>query len=202
MTATERFTALPRVVRWLLWAVLGLGAYYFVIEKVVEKTSALNALATIKADRLARIEAGAAALDSAQSGVNAGVQRFGLVALPGDAKERSEAFSKRVAEILHARSVHDHTSTVKDTPLGAGPLLASVGADYRIDRLVTELQFDASPETVAAVLADLERAPEVTCVSRVQVRKATAQGGKSGGRMLKTTIAAEVWQLVRKAKTR
>lgn len=202
MTVSERFGALPRAVRWLVWAVVGLAGYFLVIERVVEETSRLNALADAKADRLAKIGAGAVALASAQSGVKAGVQRFGLVGLPGDPKERSEAFSRRVAEILHAHGVRDHTSTVKDTPLGNGPLLAALGADYRVDRLVTELQFDAPPETVAAVLADLERAPEVTAVARVQVRKAAPQGGRSAGKVLKTTIAAEVWQLDRKVKAR
>lgn len=201
MTIAERFRSLPRSARWLIWGALGLLAYFVIVEPIVERTSRLRILADSRAGQLAKAHSGAVVLAAAQSDIKAGVQRFGMVELPGEPKERSEAFSRRVGEILQAHGVRP-TSTVKETPLGNGPLLGALGSEYKVDRLVTELQFDASPATVAAVLADLERAPEVAAVSRVQVRKAGPQGDRPVGKVLRTTIAVEAWQLVRKAKTK
>jgi hypothetical protein len=195
---------MPRAARWGLWAGVVLAAYFLVIEPVLDATNTLNERAD-KAQRrvIESRSAGEAAL-VAEGDLKAGVPRFGLPKLPGEPKERSEALTRRIASILQSRGVRDHTSTVKESPLPTGPLTGAVGADYRVDRLVTELQFDASPETVAGVVADLEKAAEVAAVSRVQLRKGVATPGAKGPapRLLKATIAVEAWELVRKGRAR
>lgn len=218
-----RFAAMPRAARWLILGGVGIGAYFALVEPVLDATAKLNAAC---ASRLARLET--AARDhptdsSVESDVKLGVQRYGLVSMPGAPKDRSEALNRRIAQVLMAHSVRDVTTTVKETPLSGNALArelsaggsggaasAESGSDIRVDRLVTELQFEASPETVAAVVADLEKSPEIATVSRLQVRKAVASGGGGGGngskgsssRLVKAVIAAEAWQTVRKGRSR
>lgn len=207
-----RFAALPRAARWLVLGGVAIAAYFAVVEPVLDATAKLDAAYALK---LARLEAAArdhATDSSVESDVKLGVQRYGLVSMPGAPKDRSEAVNRRIAQVLMAHSVRDVTTTVKETPLSGNTLARELGpsgdggVELRVDRLVTELQFEASPEAVAAVVADLERSPEITTVSRVQLRKAAAGGGSgsksSSSRLVKAVVAAEAWQTVRKGRSR
>lgn len=203
-TAAERFRSLPRAVRWLGVFVLLLAGYFLVCEPVIDLTNKVSARADDKAAKLAAAESNVETLSAAYGDVKSGLQRHGPILLPGEPKARSEALNKRINAVLQSHSVRDHTATAKEVSLSPGPLAKAIGETNTVERLVMELQFEASPETVAAVLADLERSPEVSMVSRFQVRRSTpASGGKSSGpRTLKATLAVEGWQLVRKGRTR
>jgi len=85
-------------------------------------------------------------------------------------------------------------------PLGQGPLRDVYGEGERIDRLVREVQFEGTPEQIAAVVSDLENAPEIAAVSRVQVRRGDQQD--TAARMLKVTVAAEAWVVGKKGRAR
>lgn len=212
---TARYASLPRAARWLLLGGVAIAAYFAVVEPVLDATARLNAECSAKMARLDSAARDRAADGSVESDVKLGVQRYGMVAMPGAGKDRSEALNRRIAQVLMAHSVRDVTTTVKETPLSGSTLARELGTsgdggtDLRVDRLVTELQFEASPETVAAVVADLERSPEITAVSRLQLRKAA--GGTGGGgngakvassRLVKAVVAAEAWQTVRKGRSR
>jgi len=240
MTSTkrliERFVLLPRAARWLVIGGLGIGAYFAVVEPVLDATAKLDAQCATKLARLAAVSRDHVMDSSVESDVKLGVQRYGLVSMPGAPKDRSDALNRRIAQVLMSHNVRDVTTTVKETPLSGNALARELsaagtgaatgiggdsGTDIRVDRLVTELQFEASPETVAAVVADLERSPEIATISRLQVRRATAangggNGGSNGGsggvnangskssgpRLVKAIVAAEAWQTVRKGRSR
>jgi hypothetical protein len=74
-----------------------------------------------------------------------------------------------------------------------------VDSAFRVERLVTDLQLTGEPEAIAAIIADLERHPLVTTLSRVQMRKAE---GRDTGRSLRASISVETWVLVKKARNR
>lgn len=179
-----------------------LGAFYGIIDPALGLAQKWNVSAQAKLERLSRSGREAAELSEAEGDIKNGVLRFGVVALPGAAKERSDALNRRVGQVLRSHGVTDHTSSVKEMPLGSASFDQQFGSDVRVERLVTELQFEASPDSVAAVLADLERSPEIAAVSRVQIRKASANGQekKSSSRTVRATLAVEAWQVVRKLK--
>jgi hypothetical protein len=184
---------LPRAARWGLCALAALLAYFVVVEPVVDKTSTLNSRAQARAKAIAEVRSGGGA-----GAADLGLRQFGVVEPPGDARERAVALDRRVLEVLEKHSVEKHTSTTKTAPLASGPLLTALAtANQKVDRRIREIQFEATPETLAAVIADLERAPEVAAVSRVQIRKSD-----DGGRTLRATVAAEAWTLVRKGASR
>ncbi len=184
---------LPRAGRWGLLALAGLFAYFGVVEPVVDKTGALKARAEARTRAIAEVRSGGAA-----AAADLGLRQFGVVEPPGDPRERAVAFDRRVLEVLDKHSVAKHTSTTRTVPMTPGPLLTALAtANQKVDRRIREIQFEATPETLAAVIADLERTPEVAAVSRVQIRKA-----EDGGRMLRATVSAEAWTLVRKGASR
>lgn len=189
----ETFRSLPRWARWSAVAGAGLLGYFAVVEPTLDQVNALNSRASARADAIREVRSGS------DGGADAlGVRKHGRVSVPGDPRERAVAFDRRVLEILDRHDVKDHTSTTRVVPMSSGPLLAALAAsDQRVDRRVREIQFEASPEALSAVLSDLEQAPEVAAVSRVQVRK-----GDASGRTLRASVSAEAWILSRKGAAR
>ncbi len=191
--AADIYRGLPRAGRWGLCALAGLLAYFAVVEPVVDKTSTLNSRAQSRARAIAEVRSGGAA-----AAADLGLRQFGVVEPPGDPRERAVAFDRRVLEVLDRHTVARHTSTTRTVPMTPGPLLTALATtNQKVDRRIREIQFEATPETLAAVIADLERSPEVAAVSRVQIRKS-----EEGGRTLRATVSAEAWTLVRKGASR
>jgi hypothetical protein len=195
----DRFAVLPRAARWALVALAVVLLYFALIEPVIDRYNTYSGRADDRLAALRDLRRRAAQGDSGAAAL--GVRRFGLVELPGDPELRSVAFNRKVTEILQKHGVTRHNSTTRNVPLGAtGPLAGTLGQNERIDRVVREVQFDAEPEAISAVLADLERTPEVAAVSRVQLRRASAPDGPP--RALNATIAAEAWVITRRERAR
>jgi hypothetical protein len=79
-------------------------------------------------------------------------------------------------------------------------LIPSGAAGAGVERVVLDLTFEAPPETVMAIVSELEHAREVAAVARVDMRKAEARSGESGGggsgeRTVRATISPEAWVL-------
>ncbi len=199
-TLIAYFQTSPRVVRWVVLAGVAIAFYFGAVEPAVDQVAKLNTQGDVRAARLLGYAGDATEREEARRTITTGVRKFGQIQSPGDPRERSVALSRRISEILEKHSVRDHTSTVRETPLGPGPLATAVGNEFRIDRLVNDLQFDTTPERLSAILADLERAPEIAAVSKLQVRSAT--GRDAGPRSLRVSLAAEAWVLQRKARSR
>lgn len=200
MTLAQRYTALPRAARWLI---IGLGVvvlYFLILEPVLNQYNRVAAKVQSRSQTLAAYERDKEQIKAAGATVRVGVSRYGNVSF--EFSEKSDArvseFNEAVASILRKHGVSQVTRTARPATLGSGPLLTAVGPAYRVERLINEYQFEAEPETVTAVVADMERTPLVSSVSRVQMRKGDARDG----RRVKATIAAELWSRTPKGKTR
>lgn len=190
-----RLRALPRAAQWGVWAALALVAYFAIVEPTLELRAAWASKADDKSQALVALARGTREGDE----VELGIRRFGVVKPPGDPRERADAFNRRINEVLKSHEVTDHTGTTRTISLTTGPLNSALDASgQRVDRFIREIQFEAAPETLAAVLADLERSPEVAAVSKVQVRKSE----EGGGRLLRATVSVEAWVLARKGGSR
>jgi len=198
MSIAAKIASLPRAARWGLGAVVLFGAYFGVAEPVLDEINRVNGQADVKAAVLASYESADGAMGAAAQTTGLGLRRFGQVEFPGDPESRPVAFNQAVDQVLKKHGISGQTSTSRVAPLGSGPLTANVGAEFRIDRLMKDIQFQAEPEAVAAVIADLERTPEVATVSRVQVRQVESRD--QGGRQVRATIGVEAWLLTRKAR--
>ncbi len=193
---TNKFRDLPRAARWGIVAVGLLVAYFLVIEPVIDTINKVNSKAD---DRIGQLVALTHDPSGNAADIALGVRKFGEVLLPGDEQTRSVAFNRRVSAILAKHKINDN-STTRKMPLGQGPLKDVYGDASRIDRLVREVQFEGTPEDIAAVISELESAPEVAAVSRIQIRHGDQKD--TAGRILKATVSAEAWIVSEKGRGR
>ncbi len=202
MSLWARFNSWPRAARWLVVFVAALAAYFLVVEPALDSTLRLGGSADALESRLRGASSSDQGFVSALGQVESGVQRFGAVNLPVETTAGSEAFNRRVAEILKAHGVRDSTATDREVPVASGPLTQVYTAqNMRLDRLVKDLQFETTPDNVARVIADFERAPEIVAVSRVQITKLQSGRGVPAG-TVRANITAEAWKLSRKGRGR
>lgn len=192
------YAALPRAGRWALWGAAVLAGYFLVIEPMVSRAVELHETAARQAALLVALERDAAS--GRMAALVSGARRHGPVDLPGDAERMRVAFNRRVDEVLSQHGVRRHENIWRTAVLTQGPLPRALTGDgltpdpapRRVERVIREVQFMATPEQVAAVVADLERSREVSAVSRVQMRRADREGAS---RDVRATIAAEVWTI-------
>ncbi len=196
----ERFRALPRSVRWLAWLVAALVGYFGVVEPLLDWRTSLEARADALALSLEREQQLAAAASSTSSTLAVSRAMFGAPLLPGPDAARKQAFSARVNAILRDHNVVARI-TERQTPLREPQAASLVDPEFRVERLVLDLTFEAAPDTVAKVLADLEKAEEVSGVGRLSVRKATETsrpGSKDApARIVRAQISVETWIAVK-----
>ena len=87
----------------------------------------------------------------------------------------------------------------QETPLRVTPFQLLGGEEAAVRRIVRDVSFDCSPDTMVEVLSDLERSPDVSAVSRVFVRKLTNSGTRSSSsaRNVGVTVSVETWAIAR-----
>lgn len=181
------YNSLERVVKWGVWAVVGLLGYFAGVEPIVDASLKASGAAELRETSLHRL-----AEDAANTDADAlAIRKFGRLELPADANTRTSKLNKAVTAILDSHGVRRHTSSTKMTSMEQGPLQAAVPSTEQVWRFVREIQFEASPEAFAAALADFETSADISCVSRVQLRR----GGEAnrGDRVVRATVAVETW---------
>ena len=195
-----RWAGLPRAIRWAAMGAAGVAFYFGVAEPVLDATSRVKARADAKAAILAQYQQNRQQMEAADKTVAIGVSRLGNIEMPVESETRAVEFNRVIDDILSRQDLADRSSTSRSVPLGNNSTLNMVvDSAFRVERLVTDLQLTGEPEAIAAIIADLERHPLVTTLSRVQMRKAE---GRDAGRALRASISVETWVLVKKARSR
>jgi hypothetical protein len=104
-----------------------------------------------------------------------------------------------VDAVLSKHDLREVTTTSRTAPMGANsPLARYLGTGQRVERVMKELSFAATPEVVHGVLSDLERVPEVATISRVQVRQGDDR--QKPDRLLVVNVSLETWTIARKER--
>jgi hypothetical protein len=199
-----KLKALPRAATWAIGALLLLVAYFGVIEPVLDATNAARSRADALAAGLQK-ERALTSTDSDQGRTLANGRRsFGEPYLPEHPDNKPEALHTRVDTILGDRGITTRVKNERRIRIAgdeAAKLLGPLAATSNVERLILDITFDASPETIASILSDLEQAKEVAAISRVELRRPDATGSRgaaapaSGSRTVKATISAEAWVL-------
>lgn len=204
----NRYNALPRAGKWLTWLVAVIVAYFGVIEPSLVATQAARARADALAAGLEK-ERALTSADSDQGRIlESGRRSFGEPMLPEDALNKPEALHTLVDRILETHRVSSRVKNERRIRIAgdeAIKLLGPLAGSSAVERLILEVSFEASPEVVSAVLADLEKAKEVATIGRIDIRRQES-GGRgsapaSGSKILKATISPESWVLTRVATT-
>lgn len=194
------YARLPRAAKWVVWSVLFCLAYFLVAEPALERTAALTAAADATESALARERAIAAAWSDTNTPAAAARAAFGAPLPPGPSEPRTRALYTRVNRILETHRLAADI-TERRAPLRDAAADTLAGPGNRIDRFILDLTFESSPETAAAVLADLESAEEVAAVGRVQMRRvesgraADRGSDRAASRRVRVTLSPEAWIL-------
>lgn len=196
MTLLDRYRRLPRSARWLVMLVAVVVLYFGVVEPTLDVYNRAVGRGDAAQAVLERYLGAGDTIKRAGETALLGVRQFGEVEYPGDPETRPPAMNKVIDEILRKHGVTGQTSTTRTTPLARGPLVTRVSATHRIERLTKVLEFQADPDVVAKVIADLEQNPIVTTISNVQVRQ--AEGRARGTKQVAASITVESWLLARK----
>lgn len=194
----SRLRALPRAVQWAGYAVLVLGAYFGVVEPVLEKSSDMAGKASALEASLETYAQSKGKLDAAADAVKLGERQFGVLAVPEDPAKRSTAFSSAVDEVMKKNGIDGVTSSNRNTSLDKGPMASAISSTNRVEKIVKDLTFLATPEQLAGALADLEKEPLVTSISRVSARQ--SDGQERFDRKLRCSVVLETWVVVKKGK--
>ncbi|MFN9992379.1 MAG: hypothetical protein ACK54H_03455 [Phycisphaerales bacterium] len=196
----ERWKQQPRSMQWAILAALGLAAFYGLVDPLLEATEKVKSRADAKAAMLDQYQQNRQALETADKTVALGVSRLGNIEMPIESESRAVDFNSMIDDVLSRQDLGDRSSTSRTVPLGNNSALAGViDASLKVDRLVTELQLTGQPEAIAQIIADLERNPLVTTISRVQMRKAE---GRDSGRNIRASISVETWVLSKKGRAK
>lgn len=195
-----RFSALPRAARWSILTAAVIVLYFAVIEPVLDATNSLRNRADATAAALARErDLRTAAAPASAAAV------LGSPALPAPAPQAKQALYKRI-EAVFAEHRLNPDIIERTSPLRAPQADSLTAYDERLDRLILDLSFEAAPETVTSIIAQLEQAPEIAAISRLQLRRIeparattpapsgrAAQAQPAPAPRLRATIAAEAW---------
>lgn len=189
------YRALPRSARWLVLGGLGLGAYFAVVEPVVEATVEANGRVHAMTARIESVRAMSRQANDDLQTIGMGERLHGPIAIPGPRGERASALNRAVDNALREAGVSGARTQTIEQNLADGPATQHFGGRGSLVRLVSTVSFDASPEAFGRVLAALESSPDVAGVSRVIVRRAD-----DGSRTVSTTLAVEAWALGAQAR--
>lgn len=196
------YRSLARPMRWLVWLIIVVAAYFGVIEPMMERFNHYQNLGDAKLADLERYEGARDFIKRSGDVALLGVRQFGGVESPGDPVTRPLAFDKVVSDVLKKHGVTGETITTRTTALtGSGAMVKkATAATERIDRLTKVLEFQADPDLVLEILGDLEQNPLVTTISNVQVRQVESRGQPQ--KAVNASITVETWVRAKKERPR
>ncbi len=189
-----RWASLPRAARWLLASGAFVLGYFVVIEPGLEATARLNARADALQAATERRDALRAGRSDAAREAALAATRFGP-ALPPGGPERPAQLNAAVERILRDRSISALTIRTRAlVPLGRSVFLGLIPESQQAQRLILDVDFESSPDTAAAIIAEMEQAPEVAALGRVILRKVERDGRKA----LQVSLSPEAWLIASK----
>ena len=198
-TLLEQFERLPRVGKWSIAGVGALGLYFGGFEPSVDQAANLSSRADTTESALLEWTGGSSTRKGDVDTVSHGIQLFGAVEPPGPESERSQLLLSRLSEVLKSHKVSEYTVRERSLTLKQGPLTALTPAHARIKRVVRDVAFECSQDTLPLIVADLEKSSEVSAVSRLYVLKtsSTSRRDSSPARSLTVTLSVETWGVAR-----
>ncbi len=183
MGLADRYRALPRAGRWLLWGAVAIALYFPLVEAPLNIWNGLSGDADTFEAQLASFH------DRSRDGLDdrlaLGAAHHGQLDPPGERADAIDRLDRRIAEIFDARGVGKYNLSSRDTPMSRS---SALGQDGRpLERLIKEINFEAAPATALAILADLEREEVIPHAPFVQFQRLEDQG------TVRTRITVEAW---------
>ncbi|MSR40316.1 MAG: hypothetical protein EXS10_00215 [Phycisphaerales bacterium] len=174
-----------RAIKWAAIAIPILVAYLILDYGFWQVSSGLAA----RGDRIESAIASSKQRASTISGaIESSVRAFGPVDAPANKDEGANALTTSIAAIFKANNTNFGLG-LREQRIGSRELEGAVGS--RIEKVVAEIRFEATPDTVSAIIAQLEAAPEIDSISDLKLNY------QPQTRRVAVQLSAEAWTLAR-----
>lgn len=187
--------------QWAALALVGLVAYFVIIEPVTDWASQTNLLANEKAKELEALRTQAETRKAAVTELQSAARRFGEVLPPGPIDERVGVASQRINSILSRNQAGD-VNLGSRPPVGLGsrtmPGFLEDEESFELKSVTFDVSFEGTPERCMAIIAELEQVPEITLIRDVDIDRYD----RNGARLLVVSLSPEVWGVGRKGNAR
>jgi len=183
----ERYKSLSRASRWVVWAVVALASF-LVWDTGAVMASEYGERADAAAADIAEYERVLRQRRAGGDRLDRGIERHGPVDWVGSATEREAELADLVSSLVEAHRIPQGWSTSFKTTRLRSAAAERLFAPKRVDRLVCTFTFQASPETMTAVVRSLEGSPIVFGVNALNAR-VTDRNAQT----LSVTLDAETW---------
>lgn len=190
-TLAQRWSATPRAAKWLIATLAVIVGYYGVLTPILDLTSSAADRADAALAEAVQLEARLKERQSTDLAIATGAVQHGAVAKPGSIEASRQGMLELIDRVSQEAqvgkfSVESRTLALRSEKLAGAFLTAD---NQELIRLVYEIRFEATPQTVTAVLAALESSDLVHAVGRVSMRKPT--GNDTG--LVTALITPETW---------
>ncbi len=179
------FDLQERAIKWAAIAIPVLVAYLILDYGFWQVSSNL----AIRGDRIERVIAASKKRSASIEGsVESAVRAFGPVDAPASKDDGADALSTSIAAIFKQNNTN-YGLGIREQRISSRSLESAVGS--KIEKVVAEIRFEATPDAASAIIAQLEAAPEIDSISDLklnyqpQTRRVTVQ------------LSAEAWTLER-----
>lgn len=170
----EQFKQMPRVLQWAAVAALGLVLYLVYTSVIRPQADAWNRQADAIISQVEQVHEGERIIREFRNPalMRDVVMHYGPVQTPGGGDDGASALHTLVNEVIEQHPLTDPSfdlrrgGSLKKTAL---PTITRGGG--RVDRLVGELNFDATPQATIAIIGDLESRAEIESITRVDLTK-------------------------------
>ncbi len=190
------YVSLPRWSQWsaifLLFVVL---PYFTVVEWALDNAGTTSAQANLLQESLTRQASRAERAEGAGQSLALGQARFGGVKFPGESKQ-VESLLSRIDEVLKARGAGSPSKRERPpAQLGRDVMAGVVPEGMQVQRVQVQVDFEASQQAAAAIIADLERTPEVHAISRASLKRLD----RDGKRLVQAQLVIDTWIVAAKS---
>lgn len=179
----ERFRELPRMWQWILFAcifMVSFLAWAYVVAPISDGW----------AEQADRIESD---LQRTSDGLAMDVHTknavmiFGPLQLPNKKSEGSLTLIQGVQQILADRGITNDTFYQSQSAIIKASVLPGMArAGEKIERIKGELDFQSKPAVAIAIIADMERSPDIESISNLKI-------DKIGNGQVRTRMTIEAW---------
>lgn len=179
----DRFLALPTIWRITVTAAI-IALVYLVADDYVWPTAdAWNE----ESDRIARIiQQGQNLENTIDRKIELVATALGPIEVPRSASPGATRLEETVGSILEGNGIIPKIDARTGSRLASASPISEV-AGGRVQRLVCELDFKSSPETLINVIRELEAEPEIESISSLRLERI------DDGPQLEVTLSIEAW---------
>lgn len=200
-TLAHRWNRLPRATKWAVYAGVGFALYFGALEPVLNWTTSLGVRAQNNAERLKDLRAQADQRSEATTTLKRATRLYGDVLPPGPRDERVSAASQSINSVLRENDARNvDFSSRAPSALRSSTLPDFVGdpENQELQRVSFDVSFEATPERAVAIIAALERVPEITLIADLGIDRSNSDDE----RLVEVSLSPEVWVVARKGGAR